>query len=233
MTNQILLVEDDDTLGYVLQAFLEMKGFGVKLASTGREGLKLLRKSVFDLCILDVMMPELDGFALAKAMKREGHAVPFLFLTARSLKSDKLEGFDLGADDYIVKPVDEDELLARIKAVLRRANQLKEEAIAPFEIGAFTFDYNNLKLTHKEISHQLTEREGMLLRLLCEHKGQILPRQKVLDQVWRQSDYFTRRSMDVFISRLRKYLGADPNIQIRNVYGKGFILMDDVEDAER
>lgn len=232
MANQILLVEDDDTLGYVLQTYLEMKGFVVKLARTGREGLKLLRKSIFDLVILDVMMPALDGFELAQTMQREGHAVPFLFLTARSLKSDKLEGFRLGADDYIVKPVDEEELLARINAVLRRANRQKEEVVAPFSIGEFMFDYANLQLKNEESSRQLTERESLLLRLLCEYKGRILPRQKVLNQVWRQSDYFTRRSMDVFISRLRKYLAEDPNIQIKNIYGKGFILTDGGEVGE-
>ncbi|MEN0006788.1 MAG: response regulator transcription factor [Bacteroidota bacterium] len=224
MQATILLVEDDPTLGYVLSEYLKLEGFTVQLAKTGKEGLKLLRKSVFDLCILDVMLPEMDGFRLAEAIEKEGHALPFLFLTAKSLKEDKLKGFNLGADDYLVKPVDEEELVARIKAVLRRAYQEEEKRLEPFEIGSYLFDYPNLQLQHQEEKRQLTEREGKLLRLLCEHQDRLLPRTKVLRTLWRQSDYFSRRSMDVFISRLRKYLAADQRIKITNVYGSGFIF---------
>lgn len=222
---KILLVEDNDTLGYVLQQYLEMKGFEVALAKEGRQGLNLFRKTHFDLCILDVMMPEMDGFSLAAQIKNMEPKMPIIFLTAKSLKVDVLKGFNLGADDYIVKPIDEEELVARIKAVLRRSNQL-EVATERFSIGKYTFDFLNQKLIHAEKERQLTEKEAHLLKLLCQHKGKLLSRQIVLKSLWSQSDYFTRRSMDVFISRLRKYLSEDSSIQITNVYGSGFILSD-------
>lgn len=222
---KILLVEDNDTLGYVLQEYLELKGFEVVLAKEGKQGLSAFKKNRFDLCILDVMMPELDGFSLAGQIKNMEPKIPIIFLTAKALKVDVLKGFNLGADDYIIKPVEEEELVARIKAVLRRSKQ--EETIAEtFGIGVYTFDFSNQKLIYKSQERQLTEKEAHLLKLLCQHKGKLLSRQVVLKNLWNQSDYFTRRSMDVFISRLRKYLSEDPSIQITNVYGSGFILSD-------
>lgn len=224
-TASILLVEDNDTLGYILKEYLELKSFSVVLAQDGAEGLKRFKKQSFDLCILDVMMPEKDGFSLAKELKTLDSDVPIIFLTAKSLKVDVLKGFDLGADDYIIKPVEEEELVARVKAVLRRSIQ-EEPSAAIYQIGNYTFDFSNQKLLLNDTERLLTEREAKVLKLLCNHKGKLLPRKKVLKSVWNNNDYFTRRSMDVFISRLRKYLAGDPNIQIANVYGSGFILTD-------
>lgn len=221
----ILLVEDNDTLGYVLKEYLEMKGFQVVLAKNGQQGLVIFRKKKFDLCLLDVMMPEMDGFSLAAQIKNMEPQIPIIFLTAKSLKVDILKGFNLGADDYIVKPIDEEELVARITAVLRRST-FSEAPPEIFPIGSYTLDFSNQKLLHETGERQLTEKEAQLLKLLCQHKGKLLSRQVVLKNLWSQSDYFTRRSMDVFISRLRKYLSADPDIQISNVYGSGFILSD-------
>jgi len=222
------LVEDNDTLGYILKEYLEMKGYQLSLAKDGRKGLIAFKKEAFDLCILDVMMPEMDGFTLAEELRHLDPRVPLIFLTAKSLKVDKLKGFNLGADDYIVKPVDEEELVARIKAVLRRAANSADQPIQ-YQIGDYQFDYSNQKLMYSGEAQMLTEREAQLLRLLCQHKGRLLARRHVLKDIWNNNDYFTRRSMDVFISRLRKYLGQDPNIKITNVYGSGFILTDEVE----
>jgi DNA-binding response OmpR family regulator len=227
MTNhpKLLLVEDDSTLGYILKEYLEMKNFQVIWAKNGLEGLKFHQEQHIDLCIVDVMMPEMDGFTMAEKMRENGSEVPLLFLTAKSLKVDVLKGFSLGADDYIIKPVEEEELVARINAILRRAegpNQKQEI----FTIGAYDFDSKNQKLTFAEEEKYLTEREAQLLRLLCLNKGNLLSRQYVLKNIWGKSDYFNRRSMDVFISKLRKYLSKDERIQITNVHGSGFILSD-------
>ncbi|PHN06431.1 response regulator transcription factor [Flavilitoribacter nigricans] len=227
--NNILLVEDNETLGYILKEYLEMKDFGVELARDGKAGLKAFKKRAYDLCILDVMMPEMDGFTLAGELRAIEAGVPIIFLTAKALKVDKLKGFNLGADDYIVKPVDEEELLARIKAILRRSKGNTSPQKQSYEVGAYHFDFSNQKLVLDEEEQILTEREAQLLRLLCENKGKLLSRRQVLNTLWNTNDYFTRRSMDVFISRLRKYLAKDPLIKINNVYGSGFILTDTEE----
>jgi len=221
--NRVLLVEDNETLGFALKEYLELRGYELRWAKDGRQGWEFFDKYPADLCLLDVMMPQQDGFGLAEKIRLKSPGQPLIFLTARALKADKLRGFGLGADDYIVKPVDEEELVARIDAVLRRSQPVKalEEKIS---IGTYTFDTKNQQLVHPSGSRTLTEREGHLLQLLCEHRDRLLPREKVLKTLWDQNDYFTRRSMDVFISRLRKYLNADPEIEIQNVYGSGFIL---------
>jgi len=227
MEASILLVEDDQTLGYILKEYLELKGFGVHWAEDGRKGLRLFDKQRFDLCLLDVMMPEMDGFTLAKRLKKLNTEQPIIFLTAKSMKIDKLKGFDLGADDYIVKPIDEEELVARVRAVLRRTGAYEAAPeVESYEIGAYQFDVVNQKLVHAGQERYLTEMEAKLLRLFCENKGQLLPRQEVLQSLWGKNDYFTRRSMDVFISRLRKYFAEDEQVQITNVHGSGFILSD-------
>ncbi|MEL6923997.1 MAG: response regulator transcription factor [Bacteroidota bacterium] len=222
---KILLAEDDDTLGYVLKSYLELKGFEVTWAKDGAEGLAAFAKSKFDLGLLDVMMPQMDGFTLAEKLKLQQDQLPIIFLTARALKVDKLKGFNLGADDYIVKPIDEEELVARINAVLRRTQRGTQEATL-FSIGAYTFDVKNQKLSLGDNDQYLTERETQILHLLCQHKGNLLSRKLVLQTLWGKSDYFNRRSMDVFISKLRKYLSQDERIQITNVHGSGFILSD-------
>jgi len=226
MTNpKLLLVEDDSTLGYILKEYLEMKNFAVTWAKNGLEGLAKFREEQVDLCIVDVMMPEMDGFTMAERIRQQGSDVPLLFLTAKSLKVDVLKGFSLGADDYIIKPVEEEELVARINAILRRTEHPNEQQEI-FEVGDYAFDSKNQKLTYNEEDKYLTEREAQLLRLLCLNKGNLLSRQYVLKNIWGKSDYFNRRSMDVFISKLRKYLSKDARIQITNVHGSGFILSD-------
>ncbi|MCP3931707.1 MAG: response regulator transcription factor [Bacteroidetes bacterium] len=224
MKPKILLVEDDNTLGYILKEYLEMKDFIIHWTVNARSGLKLFREQSFDLCILDVMMPEMNGFELTQRIRILNDEIPIIFLTARSLKVDKLKGFGLGADDYIVKPVDEEELVARIQAVLRRTKKRKK-AHQEYEIGRFIFEEKNqrLFLDGKEFK-TLTEREARLLKLLCENQGNLLQRKDVLQSLWGKNDYFSRRSMDVFISRLRNYFSEDARIQITNVHGSGFIL---------
>ena len=212
----------------MLAEYLSMKGFNVDHAVNGREGLKKFKDNNYDLCILDVMMPEMDGFSLAKKVKNQDVNVPIIFLTARSLKIDVLKGFNLGADDYIKKPVDEEELVARIQAVLHRSQKPPVLTDDVYEVGTFTFDLANQRLTNKvdDQTRYLTEMEAHLLKLLCEYKENLLPREYVLKTIWGKSDYFTRRSMDVFISKLRKYLSGDDSISITNVHGSGFILSD-------
>ncbi|MTI39381.1 response regulator transcription factor [Fulvivirga lutimaris] len=222
--HKILLAEDDENLGYVLKEYLEMHEYNVTLARDGEEGLEFFTKSAFDLCILDVMMPKMDGFTLASKIKEIDENTPFLFLTAKALKIDKLKGFKLGADDYIVKPVDEEELFARIQAIVKRAKPKAAKEIEILNIGAYTFNYPNLELKIKGNGTQLTQKEADLLKALYDSQGSILDRNSTLKKLWGENDYFNRRSMDVFISRLRKYLEQDPNIKIKNVHGKGFVL---------
>ena len=220
----ILIVEDDDSLGYILREYLEMQGFNVTLAKDGEEGLKIFNHRHFDLCILDVMLPKKDGFTLAYEIKQLNEKMPVIFLTSKALKIDKLKGFKLGADDYILKPVDEEELVARIEAVIRRANAATFNEPACFTIGKYVFDYTNQTLILENKKQLITVKEAAVLKLLCEHKGRILDRKNALKKLWGESDFFTRRSMDVFISHLRKYLCDDPGIEIKNVHGKGYIL---------
>jgi len=224
MEKKILLLEDDGTLGYVLKEYLQMKGFPIVWCKDGKTALRAFDQHQFDLCILDIMLPDTDGFTIAQAIKLKDAQCPILFLSARSLKVDKLKGFNLGAEDYITKPVDEEELVARINVILRR-NKKIPISYDQFNIGLYQFDYSNQELTIEgQPAKILTEKEAMLLKLLCQSKGKLLSRKLVLNTIWNKNDYFNRRSMDVFISRLRKYLSQDPAIQIENVYGSGFIL---------
>ena len=222
---RILLAEDDNTLGYVLKEYLELHRFAVELAKDGEAALQTFHRSPFDICILDVMLPKKDGFALAAEIKQLNTQVPFIFLTAKSLKIDKLKGFNIGADDYIVKPVDEEELIARINAVMRRvADRVNETVRDHFMIGTYFFDYTNQVLVLGDNKQSMTIKEAAMLKMLCEHRSRILDRKQALKALWGESDYFTRRSMDVFISHLRKYLSQDPSVKIKNVHGKGYVL---------
>lgn len=224
---KILLVEDDANLGYILKEYLQVYDFEVDWAKDGEEGLEVFKKRKYDLCILDVMMPKMDGFSLAGKIKSFAPEVPFVFLTAKALKIDKLKGFKLGADDYLVKPVDEEELIARINAIIKRSGHLQEEQQPSlFQIGAYEFDYANQSLKFNGKKQLITTKEADILKLLCIHKGNLLDRQTTLRELWGESDYFNRRSMDVFISKLRKYLSDDPSVKITNVHGKGFVLED-------
>lgn len=225
MSPRILLVEDNQTLGYALKTYLEMHGFYISWQSDGLKGKEAFLKDAFDLCILDVMMPIMDGFTLALALKKINPAIPIIFLTARSMKIDKLQGFQKGADDYIVKPVDEEELIARIKAVLRRSQHQNSQQVS-YPIGKLQFDWESRRLVADDETIVLTEKEAALLRLLCEKKNQLLDRKIVLKELWGDVDYFNRRSMDVHMAKLRKYLKLDPGVNIMNIHGKGYILED-------
>lgn len=223
---KILLVEDDESFGYILKEYLEINDFHVTLAKNGEDGLKTFKKNTFDLCLLDVMMPLKDGFTLAKEIREADPDIPFMFLTAKALKVDKLKGFRLGCDDYIVKPIDEELLIARVKALIKRTTN--DTALNSKEthhkIGKYEFDFTNQALSFEGKLQRLTEKEAKILQLLCEHKNVVLDRNKALKTVWGESDFFNRKSMDVFIHKLRGYLKKDPSVQIINVHGKGFIL---------
>jgi DNA-binding response OmpR family regulator len=227
MTNskKILLVEDDPSLGFVIKDNLNIKGFDVTLCKDGEEGENAFVNKSFDLCILDVMLPKKDGFSLAKSIRAKDRAVPILFLTAKSMMEDKLAGFQTGADDYITKPFSLDELICRIEVFLRRS-QAKEEGNTAdvYTVGGFSFDPSNLTLKNHTTEKTLTQKEAEVLKLLYQNRDRVLKREEILKEVWGDDDYFMGRSMDVFISKLRKYLKEDPSIQIVNYHGVGFRL---------
>jgi DNA-binding response OmpR family regulator len=226
---KILLVEDDPNLGMLLQEYLSLKGYDAHLATNGDEGLSLFLKHNYDICIFDVMMPKKDGFTLAKEVRSTNSSVPIIFLTAKSQKDDTLQGFRLGADDYMTKPFSMEELLARILAILKRSNQSPAAASpSKYSFGGFDFDTTRQQLNHRNgSSHKLTGKESELLRMLCEHIGQPLSRSVALKSIWGDDSYFNARSMDVYVTKLRKFLKADPNIQIINLHGEGFKLVVD------
>lgn len=223
MATKILLVEDDEHLGALLQDYLEMEGYQVVRARDGEEGLTTFRSQAFDIGVFDVMMPKKDGFTLAREIRSENTEMPIIFLTAKNMKEDKHRGFQLGGDDYLTKPFDEEELVYRIEAILKRASPATQNP-TKFEIGSFTFDYTRQLLSREGEERRLTARENEILRLLCLKKGQILRREDALVAIWGENDYFHGRSFDVFITKLRKYLKPDPDIEIENVHGVGFIL---------
>jgi len=233
-TQGILLVEDDQNFGDVLKSYLEMHGYTVDLAKDGDEGLLKFNKGEYDLCIFDVMMPKKDGFTLAKEIRGKNSEVPIIFLTAKSLKEDVLEGFKIGADDYITKPFNSEELLLRVQAILRRAGGKTEDEkkdIKEFKLGNFVFNYPLRILTYTDPDGQkskdnLSPKEAHLLRMFCIHKNDVLPRSKALTKIWGEDNYFTARSMDVFVTKLRKYLSKDENLEIVNIHGNGFRLID-------
>ncbi len=225
MQKRILIVEDDISLGFLLMEFLEGEGFQTKLCRDGKSGLDTFKKEQFDLCILDIMMPKMDGFCLAKHIRLENQTTDFLFLTAKSLKEDKLRAYALGAEDFIIKPFDEDELLCKIKVILRRQNQpIQERQLTQFELGDYAFDYCRQELSHSDEIKRLTEKENEVLRLLCLNKNQILRRDEAVEKIYGKKDYFLGRSFDVFVSRIRKLLKKDERIKIENVFKVGFIL---------
>ena len=217
------MVEDDPNLGFVIKDNLTLKGFHVTLCENGIDGYQMFQQKPFDLCILDVMMPKQDGFSLAKSIREKNKQVPILFVTAKSMLEDKIAGFESGGDDYIVKPFSIEELLLRIGVFLRRSNKINTQEEV-FRIGTFSFNFTNLLLQHDEESKILTHKEAEVLRLLCENRSRVLKREEILKAVWGDDDYFLGRSMDVFISKLRKYLKEDSSVQIVNYHGVGFRL---------
>ena len=223
--SKILLVEDDPNLGLVTQESLELHGFSVTLSENGDSAYSEFLNGRFDLCLIDIMLPQKDGFTLAHEIRQVNPDMPIIFLTAKSLKEDRIEGFKAGCDDYITKPFSIEELVLRIQAVLRRSYPaIRESDKQLFEIGSYIFDYNQKCLKHGNNLQKLTNKESELLRLLCLHRNQILDREVTLKLVWGDDNIFTSRSMDVYITKLRKYLKKDPNIQINNIHGKGFKL---------
>lgn len=226
MSDRLLIVEDDESLGYILKEYLQMNEFAVDWAKDGEKGLQRVINNEYDLGILDIMMPKKDGFTLAKEVKELHKDLPFVFLTAKTLKVDKLKGFDLGADDYIVKPVDEELLIARIRAILNRFDENQSTEDNKYSIGKYIFDVDKRSLINGEQEQTLTPREADLLTLFCKKKGDLLTRERALKEIWGEKNYFNRRIMDVYISKLRKYLSGDPDVEIKNVHSKGFILSD-------
>lgn len=219
----ILLLEDDPSFGYILSEYLQMKDLPVTWVKTAEEALQKLERQSFRLAILDIMLPGMSGFELADIIKKDHPRLPFIFLSAKSLKIDQLKGFQLGAFDYITKPVDEELLVAKVRALLMQQGSSKQQNKA-YSIGAYTFFSETFQLHHPTSNRKLTAREAELLQLLCLHQGRLMSRKKALLRIWNSNDEFSRKSMDVFISRLRKYLSEDQSISIENVHGKGFIL---------
>jgi len=223
---KIMLAEDDINLGSLLKQYLNVKNYQVDLYTDGEKAFQGFIKNKYDLCIVDIMMPKKDGFTLATEIKQVNKDIPVIFLTAKTLKEDVLQGFKIGADDYMTKPFNMDELLLRIEAVLRRTSGSSDvEELNVFNIGIFTFDVNKQTLIYADQKIKLTTKESDLLRLLCNNQNKILERNFALNTIWEDDNYFNARSMDVYITKLRKHLKVDPSIQIINVHGKGYKLI--------
>lgn len=226
---KILVVEDDPNLGQILQEYLQVKGYTIHLAVNGLLGLHAFEQETFDLCLLDVMLPQMDGFTLAEKIKERNEQVPIIFLTAKSLKEDTLNGLRLGADDYITKPFSLEELLLRIQAILRRSSRgaaVNTPAEGPLQIGRYVFMPQQQELKIEGESTSLTAKEAALLKMLADRKGQTLDRTDALNAIWHNDSYFNARSMDVYITKLRKLLRQDPRLQILSVRGEGFKLVE-------
>jgi len=237
VNNKILLVEDDQNFGDVLRSYLEMHDYEVTLATDGAEGLESYSQGEYDLCIFDVMMPKKDGFTLAEEIRQQDEDMPIIFLTAKTMKDDVLKGFRIGADDYITKPFNSEELLYRIQAILKRSQTKADprEEIKEFNIGKYHFNYPLRILTYdpdgpEEEENKLSPKEAQLLRMFAMYMNDILPRSEALTKIWGEDNYFTARSMDVFVTKLRKYLKKDENIEIVNIHGNGFQLLVKAEE---
>lgn len=222
MKAHLLYVEDDESLAFVTRDNLELEGFTVTHCADGQSALKIVQKQRFDLCILDVMLPGADGFTIAEEIRKSDHQTPIIFLTAKSLKEDKIHGLKLGADDYIVKPFSIEELLLKVDIFLRRRQVAGPSPLKQFSFGSFEFDYENITLRYDGNDKILTQREADLLKLFLDHRNQVLKRSFILKELWGEDDYFLGRSLDVFVSRLRKYLRFDENIKIENIHSVGF-----------
>ncbi|HUP12053.1 MAG TPA: response regulator transcription factor [Niastella sp.] len=219
---KVLLAEDDLSLGYVIKDNLQDAGYEVVLCPDGQTAIEKFDKSQFDICLLDVMMPNKDGFTVARKIRQISDKVPILFLTAKSMEEDKIKGFLTGADDYITKPFSMQELLLRMDVFIRRTRKLHADSVQEYSIGQMKFSYTDLKLHTASDTFTLTQKEADLLKFLCEHANHILKRDEVLLNVWGKDDYFLGRSMDVFMTKLRKYFKADPNIILETIHGVGF-----------
>lgn len=220
---RILLAEDDLNLGFLLVEYLDSEGFDVKLCKDGEMAFNAFKSNDFDLCLLDVMLPRMDGFSLAGSIRASNRDIPLLFISAKALKEDKLKAYGLGADDYITKPFDEEELVWKLKAVVRRLNNGKSHNDDPLlNIGSYVFDYKNQTLKLGSEIKRITVKEAEVLHYLCNHKNKVIKREEMLVSIWGKNDYFLGRSLDVFITKIRKYLKEDPGIRVENVFGVGF-----------
>lgn len=224
-TLKILLCEDDENLGMLLREYLQAKGYDATLCPDGEEGYKAFTSDKFDICVLDVMMPKKDGFTLAQEIRQASPEMPVIFLTAKTLKDDILEGFKIGADDYITKPFSMEELVFRVEAILRRVRGKKNKECTVYQLGRFTFDTQKQLLSIGDKQTKLTTKENELLALLCSHQNEILQRDFALKTIWIDDNYFNARSMDVYITKLRKHLKDDDQIEIINIHGKGYKLI--------
>jgi len=226
MKPHLLYVEDDESLSFVTKDNLELQGYEITYCGDGLEAIDIVRKQSFDLCVLDVMLPGVDGFAIAEEIRKTNADVPIIFLTAKSLKEDKIHGLKIGADDYITKPFSIEELILKIEVFLKRnkitSNPVPE--IVQMELGKYTFDYKNLELQNNGTVRSLTQKEADLLRFFIQNKNEVIKRAQILESLWGEDDYFMGRSLDVFISRLRKYLKDDESLKIENIHGVGFRL---------
>lgn len=236
MGKKILLVEDDQNFGDVLKSYLEMHDFDITLATDGEMGYQKFTEDEYDVCIFDVMMPKKDGFTLAKEVREKNKEVPIIFLTAKTLKEDVLEGFKIGADDYITKPFNSEELLLRLQAIMRRSQTAPDpkEDESEFKIGKYVFNYPLRILSYmgdEPTQEKLSPKEAHLLRMFCLKMNDVLPRSEALEKIWGEDNYFTARSMDVFVTKLRKYLAADDSLEIVNIHGNGFRLIDKSSDT--
>ena len=223
MPAKVLLVEDEKNFGIVLRYYLNMNGYEVTLCENGELGLEAFKNNSFDLCIVDVMMPKKDGFTLASEIKALNKNTPFVFLTARGMREDMIKGYKLGADDYLTKPFDSEVLLLKLNAILNRKSSDNNDTFV-HEIGKFSFNAK-LRILKSDKEEKLSPKEAALLNLLCQHKNDVLPREKALKQIWNDDSYFTGRSMDVYIVKLRKYLAGDTTIEINNLHGNGYSLV--------
>jgi len=223
---RLLLVEDDQSLGFLMTEFLASKGFDVTLCKDGLSGWKIFNAQSFQFAVLDVMLPGMDGFSLAKNIRERQSDIPIILVTARSMKEDKIKGFNLGIDDYITKPFDEDELFCRIQAILNRIEAKQAADNKKIQLGEYIYEFQNQSLNINHESRRLTARENAVLYLLIQNVGQIVKREVILNNIWGTSDYFSGRSLDVYISKLRKYLKDDPSIQIENIPKVGFLFHD-------
>ncbi len=223
---RILLCEDDSNLGMVLKNYLELNDYEVVLERDGRLGFAAFQREKFDICLLDVMMPNVDGFSLAEDIRDIDPEIPLFFISAKTMKDDIINGYKLGADDYIVKPFDSEVLLLKIKAILKRnEEEVRQSEAAEFELGLFHFNPKLRELKFKDKTQTLSPKENDLLRMLSENRNDLLPREKALKRIWGSDTYFNGRSMDVYIAKLRKYLKDDPNVEIVNIHGNGFRLV--------
>ena len=222
--HNIFLVEDDLSFGTVLKSYLELNDYKVTWADDGKIAMEKFRADEYHICILDVMLPNIDGFTIGAEIRKINKDIPMVFLTAKTLKEDILKGYNLGADDYITKPFDTEVLLCKIRAIIKRQSTAPFHNSVIFEIGSYQFDSKLRQIMRDGKKQKLSPKESDLLKLLCQNKNELLPREAALQKIWGDDGYFTARSMDVFITKLRKYLSGDPNIEIKNIHGSGFLL---------